>query len=577
MDGRRLSVTCDRRLQNAVNNKRMATAMEAEQPKLRTINKMFEQFFIVGAPPEFESNPHASILVSYPTQAKNSRQTEEVDLITSFCFPNGLTPLSEKSKDSKKTILNEYLFCLAQGSSQIFGVCVLFKASAQSFFVSDKSISYPFCLCFLTSIPFLTSHFQFLSYLALLLSFKVEPVQHYSTTDVVPSAIEAHMPPGLVKDENHPSLAVLSGLSGTNEIVDELDFYHSLPTTATSAQLKSGETYPIIKLTEKLSLALPLHFTVEENMAHTTFHALFSKFTIDEIIKLYTAMLCEVHIVFVSKNVHLLTMCIMGIVSLLKPFSPTATIVLPVLPDENRFIDFLDSPCPYIIGVTARYNDYELVVNLDTGEVYKESRIPHLPQYRKLRSDLQAVFNRHMSKITIPQRTVQNVQGEKVTNPEFIEFFSNADPYIFPTTYIMNTKSRFYFTPEICNEILNCFRHHFPKILEEQLVECFVTDVTDRSNPVTVINKDVLLMLVPLKEKPFYQRFLQTQISEVFCDDQVSAFAQFRKSVLTKSSAQKSQVNNSAPKKPTLKLPVARSTRRGMAFGPRSLPPNLEE
>ena len=138
------------------------------------------------------------------------------------------------------------------------------------------------------------------------------------------SFFKAHMLPGLVKDEENPSLVVLSGIKGTKEIVEELDFYYSLPTRLDAANLQTGQTYPIIKLSSKMNLAIPIHFPEEENLAHASFNVLFSVLTIDQILKIYTAVLCEEHVVFVSEKMNRMTMCIMGIISLLKGFDPIA-------------------------------------------------------------------------------------------------------------------------------------------------------------------------------------------------------------------------------------------------------------
>lgn len=528
-----LSVALDPSLQKSIQNKKISAEMDPEETKLRTVRRMFEQFFIIGAPPEYEGIPKPSILVSYPTQTQHSRQVEEVDLITSFCFPIGFPKVPPAHKN--KAIINEYMFCLVEGSSKVYGIAVVFNASERSFFASEKSCDYPFALCMLTSTPFLTSHFEFLTYMALLLSFHIKPFPHTSSKDVMTSFFKAHMPPGLVKDEENPSLAVLSGIKGTKEIVEELDFYYSLPTSLDAANLQTGQTYPIIKLSSKMNLAIPIHFPEEENLAHASFNVLFSVLTIDQILKIYTAVLCEEHVVFVSEKMNRMTMCIMGIISLLKGFDPIATIILPVLPYQERFLDFFDSPCPYIVGTTIPNNRYDILINLDKKTITEKVKCPQLPYYNDLKAKIESIFKREVDTIKVPPKRIANQNGEMIPNPEYMRFYVECDPYLSPyhfttlidTTYLMPTP--------ICDEILNVFANHLPKILEDPIKLCLVTDATDRTNPITVFNKDIFFSQIPKKDNEFFQRFMQTQIWDVFCDSLATEVSKRRKSTLIES------------------------------------------
>ena len=552
-----LSVALDPSLQKSIQNKKISNELDPEETKLRTVRRMFEQFFIIGAPPEFEDPPKPAILVSYPTQTQHSRQVEEVDLITSFCFPLGFPKVPPAHKN--KALINEYLFCLVEGSSKVYGIAVVFNASERSFFVSEKSCDYPFALCMLTSTPFLTSHFQFLAYMALLLSFHIVPSQHTSSKDVMTSFFKAHMPPGLVKDEENPSLAVLSGIKGTRQIVDELDFYYSLPTSLDAANLQNRSKYPIIKLSSKIDLAIPIHFPEEENLAHASFHILFSVLTIDQILKIYTAVLCEEHVVFVSEKMNRMTMCIMGIVSLLKAFDPIATIILPVLPHQERFLDFFDSPCPYIVGTTIPNNRYDMLVNLDKKTITEKTKCPQLPGYNELKEKIQTIFKKEMDVIKVPPKRIQNPKGEMIPNPEYVKFFEESDPYIAPYHFSLLVDSTYLIPSSICDEILNVFKNHLPRMLEEPIKLCLVTDATDRTNPITVFNKDIFFSQIPKKDDEFFQRFMQTQIWDVFCDSLATEVSKRRKSTLIES--RKKQSNPTAKPGPISGKP-ARVVRR---------------
>ena len=527
---RRLSVTTEKRIERALTNKRLSAGMETDiksRFKLQMIKKMFDQFFIVGAPPQFNFQPRPTILVSYPTHAQNSRREEEMDLITSFCFPTGL-PKFPPTINKNRVIINEYTFSLAEGVNRIYGICVLMKGTPKSFFISEKSQHYPFCLCFLTSTPFLTAHFQFLTYLAFRLTGRVKPSPHLNETDIIPSFYEAHIPPGLVKDEEFPSVAIFSGMKATQMFVEELNFYMSLPTNLLAAGLQHGEVYPTIHLSNLLPLSLPLHFSEEQNIAHATFHAIFSCLSVENIVKIFTAILCEEHVLFISENIHKLTLIVQGFVSMISPFEAMATMVLPIIPNEPRFLEFLESPCPYIVGVASPNKDFELLVNIDTNTLVEKLKIPALPKADVLIDAINKILTDSKDLITPPPK-YEMVDGVRKKTKEFTDFFMTGDNYLFPLSYLVTTDVKLLLTSKICDDILSTISNHLPSYLNEGIKECFVTDTTDALCPITVFNKDLYMYNIPDEDIPFFTTFFQTQIWEVYCDKISNAYAEEKK------------------------------------------------
>lgn len=528
---KRLSVPFDKRLQQSIKNKKLS-AIEKEKPKLAAIKKMFEQFFIVGAPIQFEGKPKPTILVSYPTLTQNSRQPEEVDLVTSFCFPTGLPKIPEKIKKNR-TIFNEFVFLLAEGSSQIFGICVIFHAPSNAFFATEQNSEYPFCLCLLTSIPFLSTHFQFLSYLAMLLSHHIKPVAHITSHEVVPSCVQAHMLPGLVKDEQFPLLAVYEGIKGTKLIVDELDFYRSLPTSRKSYGLNGKDLSPIIPLTSKMVLAIPLQFSEDQTLAHSSFHILFNIFTVDDILTIFTAALFEEHVVLFSKNLNRLTLCVIALFALMKQFEPLSTMILPMIPMQSRFLDFLDSPFPYIIGITTSHKGGGIEVDLDTRTIINNVECPRLPKYDELKNKIESIINDSIDLIQIPPKTLNNEKGETIKNPEYLKFFQNSDSYLFPYIFTVMNDLKYLYPSFVCNEILEAFKEYsIPKSYEDNIKNCFVTDTTDIFHPITVFNRDLFFITLPEVDQAFFQRLLQTQVWDVYCN-KLSSQLEYEKKLIS--------------------------------------------
>ena len=83
----------------------------------------------------------------------------------------------------------------------------------------------------------------------------------------------------------------------------------------------------------------------------------------------------------------------------------------------------------------------------------------------------------------------------------------------------------------ICNEILNLFKSHLPSILDEPIKQCFVTDTTDIMNPITVFNKDLFFVQMNPEDETFFQKMMQTQIWEGYCDHLATVVAQQKRAV----------------------------------------------
>ncbi|KAK8880959.1 hypothetical protein M9Y10_003665 [Tritrichomonas musculus] len=512
MYSRRLSVTNEVKVQRSLQNKRLASEIEERIPKIRKSQKMFDQFLIMGAPLKFEEqSPEPVILASYPRVSKFTRPDSEVLMLLSFAFPNGFSKIRPDTT-GLRTILTEFVFFLKEEADTIYGICVQFRGNDKLFFASEQNLEYPFCYCLLTFTPFISAHFTFLSYLSLLMVKRINSIPHVNTENEVPlpvltEEIFAH----LVPDKNFPHVTVLPGLNATQELRDELLFYYSLPTKA-----KDVNPYPKIPLSPKINLCLPLHLTKNQCFAYSSFHSLFNTFKISEIVTIYTAILLEMRVVFISKrDLHLLSMSLISIITLFKPFKSKSTIILPILPSKPFFLQILDSPVPYVIGTTSQTRDADLIVNIDSFEITANTNIPLLPQRNELISKLINIISTNGKKCTIPQC---DVNGDKPLCPEFIKFVDNYNPYNFPFIYISLIKLTYIFPPNIVDTIIDVFRNHITPSLTETINSCLVTDNSDPHKPVTICNIGLFLCQVPDCDREFYEKFTQTNTWETYCD-----------------------------------------------------------
>ena len=549
--GRRLSITFDFHIEKSLRNKRIANELEEHVPKLRSANHMFEHFFLIGAPPDFEGKPEPTILATYPAVSVNSRIEDELKLIKSFCFPVSFRPIPSDI-NKVRVILNEFIFYLNEGSNRIFGTAIHFQANEKCSFASEKSRKYPFCFCFLTLVPFLSSHFQFLSYLALVINDRVHPIEHgdhqlHAHPKLKPTPSGSNFPTiststnehgsyvlsGLEVDSEFPNILIYHGIKATKLLNDELVFYHSLPISNKSLQSQRGEItpFPPIPLSKKMSLYLPLHLRRQQCLAYSTFHALFSNVMLSDIIKIYTATLLEMHVLFVSEYTHRLTSSIIASLSLLDPFKTIATMKLPILPTLPELSDFFDSPTPYVIGSCVVNNKADLVVNLDTGSLTINTKIPDLPDQWKLLHKLQLIMNDYQKEYKVPPREIHEEESLKVIkNKDYLDFIVNTSPYNFPYVFTSLTEVKFILPPHVVDMILDSFRSHLPSYINDLICGCFVTDTTDVFNPVTIFNKDLFLMSIPRDSKAFYELFVQTEIWEDYCNTLADEFAAIKKS-----------------------------------------------
>lgn len=512
MLSRRLSVSNDIRVQKLIQNKRLASTIEGHLPKIKKKMRMFDQFLIIGAPPTFEyNNPEPVILSSYPKVYESMRPESEVQMLLSFSFPNGMAQI-QPDTTGKRTILIEFLYVLKEETESLYGICVHFRGNENLFFATEKNVKYPFCFCLLTATPFFSSHFTFLTYLTLLSVQKVEVCPHQISEEneqIFLPPIQEKIFANLVEDQTYKEICVFPGLKASQLFNDELNFYMSLPTN-------SNEPYPKITLSPKIELCLPLHFTKNQCLAYSSFHALFNTFKISEIVTIYTAVLLEMRVVFTSKKyLHILSMSIIAIISLLEPFKMKSEIILPILPSNPTFLQILNLPVPYIIGTTSSLTgDADLIVDIDSFELKMNTKIPQIPQRNELIQKLMKILAENASKCRIPQYNVDSGQPSQ----DFLKFIDNYDHYNFPFIYISLTKFAYIFPPKIIDSIIEVFRNHLAPPLADMINGCFVTDSTDPEKPVTVCNNDLFLCQLPDCDHEFYEKFTQTNNWENFVD-----------------------------------------------------------
>jgi hypothetical protein len=467
---------------------------------------VFDQFLLFGADPNPPSTS-SRLLAMFPSTDIALRDAE-LDQVKEFCFPDGFSELPGQPGP----ILTQFLFLLNHRNTRIFGICVQIANPLN--FSTSWSRRFPFSLCFLSQCPFLSSHFQFAAYLSRLLCGQISlqncHLQLKKSIGRPTLSVRGFCHPSLTLDRSFPAIAVARGLSAPKLLFDELLFFYSLPT-----RLNEARPDPLTFLTPDTPFSLPLRFPEAKCLAYPTLHVLFSSLDIPTIIHLYTAILLEERVLLVSKSLFRASFCVAAALALIAPFTASAS-VLPIVPRSSAFVHLFDSPIPFLYGAMVASGEADLIVDLDRGEIVKSNaNLPGLPRAAVLRQQLEALIEASLDKVLVPPRELATFFGRRRPNPDYAKFIAGREAEVCPKLHGPN-EMKYIFTPFLVEDVLAAFGSHIAPVISEQGKNCFVTDVTDATRPVTVLNTDLFPEQFALEEKPFWVQFAGTQMFDVF-------------------------------------------------------------
>ncbi|OHT08621.1 hypothetical protein TRFO_22808 [Tritrichomonas foetus] len=489
---------------------------------------IYEHFLIIGCPMSSDcsdEHPKPQILFCYPS-APLIFSPQEFKTIVHFCFPSEFKPIGEQ--DKKRLFMTQFIFRLTEASkgNAVYGVCTHVSAAAcnKSFFYDERSKQYPFCFCFLTTNPMFSVIFQYETFLAMWTCQNIKFVPH-------PDAFLKYTPP--TEEETPtllPNLVFAAGSQRAQSIriprafLQELAWFHSLQANKDSKQ--------DVTVSSHLHLVLPKLDSYEAYIQAPSLDSLFSALSLKNIVKLYSELLLEVQTVFVSANIHKLTLSVIAAVTLLAPFNINGTL-MPLLPRDSHFMALLESPVPYIAGLLVDEHEFiapqgVCVVDLDHDLIIEQEAMPELPKFAALKHKLKTILKEHEQSITVPQKTVKTGVLKKTTkvNEKYINFLRSVSDFAKPRVMVDQIPQKYIFTAEVVNQIMDCFMKSIAPTVEALIKPCFVTETTDINNPVTVFNKELFLDSVPENARPFYSLFATTTMFQDFCDTKTDATAQ---------------------------------------------------
>jgi hypothetical protein len=488
--------------------------------------RIFDQLLIVGAPRQksFAAPPSPTILLVYPASPL-VLEPEEFRQIPSFCFPHGFSVTEDRH-----LIIDQFVFEISsarQHLSHVYGVCTIVSLAncRDSFFFNAASKVYPTCFCYLTTSPIFSPIFQYSVFLAKWIAgAEVAPVFHNEYQVDAPKFASVALLPGMV----------LAGQAMRTEgflipkvFILEVSYARSL--------LAQPLQNTFVKLSRTDSLNIPALETSSKAICFVGLDALFSALSVVNIVRAISLILLEKHVVVVSMCPNTLTLSILCLKELCKPFNLRCTF-LPILPETAEFLSVLDSPVPFVLGILRgcqriAVGDYVVVVDLDSDTITDPDRSPMLPGAPELIDKLKALLDLNKSDIVIPPRPKAGVnpRTERVAarmKREWAEFVkSRMHPFSVPFIY-SHYPRKYIFTESLIEAIIGMFRLQIAPSLEQLLSPCFITDTTDIDNPVTVFNNDLFMASVRPADRPFYKAFLTTSPFHEYSDSLMDETAQ---------------------------------------------------
>ncbi|KAH3732910.1 DeoxyUTP pyrophosphatase, dUTPase subfamily [Pelomyxa schiedti] len=369
---------------------------------------LVDHFLIVGNKPR-DHNSGPQILFQYPLD-----KPVNVVGLPQFCFPNGIpqrrkrlnpmttqySELAESHHDPEKA----FVFLITESNaSQRYGICVFKEWVADRLPASSFAIE-PLCFCFITSIPFLNFHLQVLSGL---LDFENVSKLALLTDAVIVNLLQT------LENQNSPSTgtrarsySVSSGDSDLMVILKTMQSYITLKAPSVTKNLVVW----IPTIPKPLSFTRPQADEEESLFAEYGSVSLFCTFDVPTILKIISALLLEIKVIFTSSSVRLLSALVFSCLSLLRPFSYHST-VIPVLPE--LLLPFLEAPVPILAGLSSSFVDKLplqdsgdiLFVNTKTKELKTRGKLLDIPRFSQLKQTLEASLS------TMPRIRMESSEG----------------------------------------------------------------------------------------------------------------------------------------------------------------------
>ena len=448
-----------------------------------SVSRLANSFIILG--------PDQTLRFAYPASCFEFTTKDALERLCHFCFPPGV------SYDSPNPgILAQFVFGLNNDSRLVFGICTHVSLSSPVELLGGTGV---FCLCSLVETPFVNLHFQFHRFF----------IQHLFDPSTQSPCLLCD---DLLAKVGGPPAPALSDL-GVSTYSEDGEFVAVNPESMTIAFRMSIEFYFRISsgtsrektysLSDTMSVRIPRKADVMKDLAIYTFNILFSCLSVDNVVRVLRAVLLEEKLVFVSRDVSIVTAAAMSVLPLDQPLT-YQNVLLPLLPGAGEYLDFLGAPSPFCFGLVdneklATLLDEDITaVYLDENKVKYPETMTHLPKPGALRKLLKKELDELDAKT--PREGFDD------------QFWAERDEVGIPTELHRSCKLKYSFLPEDCERIALIFTNYIGKFVSPvKLLGARARDTSDTENPKVGFVKEVYMLGVPPKDTEFFEEFVETQ------------------------------------------------------------------
>lgn len=379
--------------------------------------RIADQFFLFGIPPNIKKQGQTSILVAFPSFQQPSIPITNV---LKLSYPNPETSSSSSkfkfslsdTPANESGVIDEFVFQFKARSTIMYGACVHIQPSranktmSNPFYSSENTKKCKFCFCIISRIPIFNVHFTFLHYLISISNLTSKPKKQKTTTI------------------NKQSDSLFDGLEVNG-------LFGQFPQLQIPEEFRSAITDHFTKTVYSPPVKLPpnyiIHFPpptapIQKLILYSSLDNLFSILPVPDIIELLTALILDAQVIVIGTSMHEVSMTVYGLFSLLTPFNYCGT-VMSILPNDEDYLNLLNSPTPYIYGMpniaklrNISFLESTYIVNLDKRKKSASNYYPKYPNFKTVCQKITDLLVVKKTKKTSDLRESDQIDISKLRN-----------------------------------------------------------------------------------------------------------------------------------------------------------------
>lgn len=444
-----------------------------------------------------------SLLFAYPI-ANFPYSKDKIEKITQFCYPGGM-----KNTKKQSPITDQFVFCMNDNGALLFGFVTHFFIEKPNFF-SNIVTEEMFCICTVTDCPQVSANFSFQTALVSIIIDSVTDVKipknvplhenEWKTTEHDIEVIKSFVPQ-LTIDKKYPQCAGINAFFIPEIFKQTADLYMRLSTKTSTS----------FELTSKTNIVIYPPEDMKRDIATVAFSYLFSMFSVQDVVRYIRSLLLEQRIIVIGSQLTTISFIVLASILLVSPLSSKCS-MLPIIPDNPTYLDFLESPVPYVFGVLSSPNLENVSIDSDQTILFVDDHtvsypddIVHMPNAKQLRDTL--------SKILEDESSIVPKEKRK-------SFWEIRRVLGLPIMMSLIIHSNYFFIPDQTERIMSAiysFVQNF--VSKKKLNASRIRNTTDPNNPAVGFVKEAYLVDEPPENIEFLEQFLATQAFQAYFDE----------------------------------------------------------